>query len=384
MMCEGLRQVVGDGLALRVVGAVLRVLEIGGGTGGLTHGVLPVLGELGIAVVYVFTDIGAMFLSRAEEEFGARYPWVRYGILDIEKSGVEQGYEAGGFDLVLAVNVLHATRDIGETMRRVGELMGRGAVLMLLEVVDPPALGDMAFGMTSGWWAWAENGGDGVRRDHACMSVEQWERVLKEAGFERTVGVSGWDAADQAVIVSQYGERAPVEGAVKLQGVGRKWTVVHGGGFDEVASGLATGLGDGVRVVGVEEGVGLLEDGAGVVVVGGRGEAMLAVSRAVIGKGLSGVQVVVVSVGCMSGERVDGGWENIGVGRVLMNEGRGAGVVVRMIDVGGVEDVEAGRRRRWFSWGKEGRGGGGSGETGVCMCIDLCEEQEDQSQLTQQ
>ncbi|MCG8523720.1 MAG: class I SAM-dependent methyltransferase, partial [Pseudomonadales bacterium] len=193
MMCEALGQVIGDGLGLRRGGAVLRVLEIGGGTGGLTHALLPVLEGLGIAVEYVFTDIGAMFLRKAEEEFGAEYPWVRYGILDIESSGVDQGYERGGFDLIVAANVLHATENIVKTMERVGELLGRGGMLMMLEVDTPPTVIEMAFGMTSGWWAWASGEGDGVRKDHACMGVGQWKEVLSGVGFERTVGVVGWD-----------------------------------------------------------------------------------------------------------------------------------------------------------------------------------------------
>ena len=54
--------------AARAQGRTLRVLEVGGGTGGTTAYVLPCLSS---DVSYTFTDIGPTFVARARERFGS-------------------------------------------------------------------------------------------------------------------------------------------------------------------------------------------------------------------------------------------------------------------------------------------------------------------------
>jgi acyl transferase domain-containing protein len=87
-------------------GVHLRVLEIGAGTGGTTSFVLPLLPA--DRVEYTFTDLSPLFLERAAEQFAA-YPFLRRALLDIERDPLEQGFEAGRYDVVIAANVLHAT-----------------------------------------------------------------------------------------------------------------------------------------------------------------------------------------------------------------------------------------------------------------------------------
>src|SRR6185312_7770780 len=96
------------------------VLEIGAGTGGTTSALLPLLaaGEAS----YYFTDVSDYFLNYAERKFAA-YPFVQYGRLDIERNPEEQGYPASRFDVIVATNVLHATRDIRDTLANVRRLL---------------------------------------------------------------------------------------------------------------------------------------------------------------------------------------------------------------------------------------------------------------------
>ena len=88
---------------------VCRILEVGAGTGATTASVLPLLSAS--SAEYHFTDLSNLFLSRARRKFEA-YPFVRYGLLDIERDPADQGCETGSFDVVLGTNVLHATRDL--------------------------------------------------------------------------------------------------------------------------------------------------------------------------------------------------------------------------------------------------------------------------------
>src|SRR5262249_40597789 len=90
-------------------GRPLRVLEVGAGTGGTTALILPAVPA--DRVEYHFTDVSDFFLGRAKRQF-REFPFVRYGLLDLEKNPQAQGYAAGQYDLVVAANVLHATRDL--------------------------------------------------------------------------------------------------------------------------------------------------------------------------------------------------------------------------------------------------------------------------------
>lgn len=90
----------------------MKIIEVGGGTGTFTEHILDSLqrhsdGETGIVRCksYDFTDIGPLFLERAKEKFGRYSDKMHYGILNIEKDPSEQGYEAGSYDLVIAISV---------------------------------------------------------------------------------------------------------------------------------------------------------------------------------------------------------------------------------------------------------------------------------------
>ena len=90
---------------------MLRILELGGGTGGMTSFILPVLPEN--CTEYVFTDVSSHFVARAQQRF-AHYPFVRCRTLDIERDPREQGFDPHSFDLIVASDVLHATQELAQ------------------------------------------------------------------------------------------------------------------------------------------------------------------------------------------------------------------------------------------------------------------------------
>lgn len=105
------QQVVQNAVSHLPTGRGLRIVEIGVGTGGTTAGVLPLLPAS--QSEYHFTDLGTSFLHKAQTRF-ADYDFVRYQALDIEKAPTTQGFARHGADLVIAANVLHATKDLRE------------------------------------------------------------------------------------------------------------------------------------------------------------------------------------------------------------------------------------------------------------------------------
>ena len=176
----------------------LRILEIGAGTGGTTAGLLPLLSVT--RTDYLFTDIGAAFLSKAQVRF-AHYAFVRYQPLDIEHSPAAQGFGRGQADLVIAANVLHATRDLPETLAHIHQLLQPGGQLVLVESTSPHPWVDLTFGLTDGWWRFADS-----RQEHPLLSAAQWQTLLLANGFQAVECV---EQDGQAIIVAQAARCAP-------------------------------------------------------------------------------------------------------------------------------------------------------------------------------
>ena len=153
----------------------IRVLEIGAGTGGMTQAILPVLPPE--RTEYVFTDVSHMFMLKAQQRF-AKYPFVQYKILDIEQNPGDQGFDLNSFDLIIASDVIHATRDLSISLGNAQKLLASEGILTMLEVTNSPVYLDFIFGMTEGWWLFED-----FRTDHATMSPEMWKKVLGDNGY---------------------------------------------------------------------------------------------------------------------------------------------------------------------------------------------------------
>ena len=180
----------------------LRIVEIGAGTGSATASVLPELPEGRFE--YVYTDISAGFFAEAEARFGDGDGCIEYRTLDIEKDPIAQGFEAHGYDIVLASNVLHATRYLQETLGHCRDLLAPSGQLVALENLRGLGWMDLTFGQLDGWWRFA----DDYRPHHALATPAIWRQALGDVGFVE-VEVLGVDDTfthemlDKGVIVAQ-------------------------------------------------------------------------------------------------------------------------------------------------------------------------------------
>ena len=154
---------------------MLRVLEVGGGTGATTEAVLEVLPPGRFH--YTFTDISAAFLDPARQRFSNHA--LTLDVLDIERDPVEQGYMAHGFDIIIAANVLHATRDLAVTLENCRRLLAPEGCLVLLEGLTQQGWLDLTFGLLEGWWRHA----DAWRSTGPLIDGKGWRRVLAATGY---------------------------------------------------------------------------------------------------------------------------------------------------------------------------------------------------------
>jgi SAM-dependent methyltransferase/acyl carrier protein len=192
---------VSEAAGRRPTGRPLRVLEIGAGTGGTTAAVLRALPHAGTS--YVFTDVSPGFLGNAARKFSS-YPFVTYKAFDAECEPTGQGLPSGGFDLVIAANVLHATTDLRQALRHVQRVLAPGGFLVILEGTGRQDWIDLTFGLTSGWWRFSDRD---LRPDYALLTSERWLELLNELGFEAPTvlpgeGGTGNTWPPQAVIVA--------------------------------------------------------------------------------------------------------------------------------------------------------------------------------------
>jgi len=136
----------------------MRILEIGAGTGGTTLTVLKALGSSDSRCGnsrfsrYDFTDISSGFFEKAEELLK---PWgdpISFKKLDIEIDPAAQGFEIGSYDLIIAANVLHATRSIDKTLSNVHRLLSPGGKLALVEITSHVPYTNVIYGTLPGWW----------------------------------------------------------------------------------------------------------------------------------------------------------------------------------------------------------------------------------------
>ncbi|MCY4575202.1 MAG: beta-ketoacyl synthase N-terminal-like domain-containing protein, partial [Chloroflexi bacterium] len=214
-------------------GRRLRIIEVGAGTGSATASVLPELptGRFD----YVYTDISAGFFAEAEAQFGTADGAITYVPLNIEVDPVEQGFDAHGYDLVIASNVLHDTISLKETLQHCVGLLAPSGQLLAIETIESMGWQDVTFGTLDGWWRFA----DEYRSHHGIAEAPIWERALSDAAFEdpQILGLGPADYAerpDRAVIIAS----APAE-IVEQPGV---WVVAadDDGMAEELAAALTT------------------------------------------------------------------------------------------------------------------------------------------------
>ncbi|TGJ81386.1 hypothetical protein E0Z10_g7369 [Xylaria hypoxylon] len=164
----------------------LRILEVGAGTGGMTSHVLSTLiglerqtGGLSFSN-YTYTDVSPTFFENARARWHGVSERMMFKTFDLEQAVEDQGFELGSYDLVIAGSVLHATTDLGATIRNVHRTLKPGGRMVLLEAVAPDKIiTNFAFGLAPGWWNCQEE----QRAMSPAIVEDQWHECLQANGF---------------------------------------------------------------------------------------------------------------------------------------------------------------------------------------------------------
>ncbi|MFS8104526.1 amino acid adenylation domain-containing protein [Lentzea alba] len=163
---------------------VLRVLEVGAGTGATTEDVLPMLA--GFDVDYLYTDVTPFFLPEARERFSGP----RFGVFDIDQDYRKQGLAPNSFDVVLCAGVLNSTQDPHAAVTAAAELLAPGGWLVFTEpTADLPHIL-----LTQGF----------MMQPRSFLSPERWREVVAEAGGETVLCLSQNDEQHMHVFAARF------------------------------------------------------------------------------------------------------------------------------------------------------------------------------------
>lgn len=189
-LCSVVRQS-GDG--------VLRILEMGAGTGGTTKLLLPILAEAQIPVEYTFTDLAPSFTAAARKTFAA-YPFMKFRTHNIEDMPPED--LLGTQHVIVSSNAVHATRDLYSSTGHMRKALRDDGMLLLVEMTSRVWWMDLVFGLFEGWWLFDDG------REYVVQSEHQWEKVLQASGY----GLVDWTDGEreenklEKLIIAMAGE----------------------------------------------------------------------------------------------------------------------------------------------------------------------------------
>jgi 2-polyprenyl-3-methyl-5-hydroxy-6-metoxy-1,4-benzoquinol methylase len=136
----------------------LRILEVGAGTGGTTVPLFEALASHGQLFFdcYHFTDISSGFFDEAKDRLGQWADEISFRTLNIEEDPLTQGFDEHFYDLVIASNVMHATRDISTTLGNIHRLLKPRGTFAFIELIKTNLLYTMTVGLLPGWWSGME------------------------------------------------------------------------------------------------------------------------------------------------------------------------------------------------------------------------------------
>ncbi|WP_169834304.1 HAD-IIIC family phosphatase [Paenibacillus donghaensis] len=159
----------------------VKIIEVGAGTGGTSAMVFAKLKPYSEYVEYCYTDISKAFLLFAKEKYGPDNPYIQFKLNNIEKPLADQNIKAGSYDIAIATNCLHATKNMNRTMRNMKAVLKAGGLLLLNEDTDKMIFTTLTFGLLDGWWLYED---EHLRIPGApLLYPETWKAVLEEEGF---------------------------------------------------------------------------------------------------------------------------------------------------------------------------------------------------------
>ncbi len=187
----------------------IKILEVGGGTGGTTVKVLERLRKYAGRIEYTFTDVSQNFLIEAAQKFEQSISYFETKIFDINRSASKQGIITGTYDIVIGANVIHATTDIAETLKNIKSVLKKKGTLIINELSSLEMFTTLTFGMLAGWWNYKDK--ELRIPGSPALVYDKWEQVLSEVGFIESEVYPKQKEIPQQIIITKSNGRIVID-----------------------------------------------------------------------------------------------------------------------------------------------------------------------------
>ncbi|THC93363.1 hypothetical protein EYZ11_007155 [Aspergillus tanneri] len=124
-------------------------------------------------------DISPGFFEKARRAFKLWAKYMSYRVFNLEHDAVAQGFQRETYDVIVAADVIHATKSIKKTLENLRGLLKPEGKLIFVDLTNPPLRWSMVFGTLPGWWLGIEDG----RVTGPTLTESQWDNVLRKTSF---------------------------------------------------------------------------------------------------------------------------------------------------------------------------------------------------------
>ncbi|MED1784018.1 edeine biosynthesis hybrid PKS-NRPS EdeI [Brevibacillus fortis] len=184
----------------------VRVLEIGGGSRSLTRLMLPKIEKQD--VTYLFTDRAQSSLAEAEKEFKEVYPFVECRLFNMEQDPAEQGFDLHTYDVIIANNAIHRTKDVRATLSILHRLLAEQGLLFAIELTKDRSTANVIGGLAADWWQHEDSE---LRQQSRLMDPSRWEKALRDTNYQSVAIYPSSTALPDLALLIGHSAYAPQE-----------------------------------------------------------------------------------------------------------------------------------------------------------------------------
>jgi acyl transferase domain-containing protein/acyl carrier protein/SAM-dependent methyltransferase len=205
------KELVLEYISQQPAGKKVRILEVGAGRGELTKIIAPALN--GANVEYFFTDIGKTFINDAKRNFKPGYDFMKFAQFDIYADPAAQGFEQYSFDIVLALDVVHATPSLKKSIDNLQRMAVPGGWMLFIENTSTLRLVNLVWGLADGWWNFED---DANRKITPLMPVEAWRSLLLSMDFSFADTFQEQDVFNDHTLIMMQTKVQPAQDGIEL------------------------------------------------------------------------------------------------------------------------------------------------------------------------
>ncbi|EFA77399.1 hypothetical protein PPL_12615 [Heterostelium album PN500] len=167
---------------------IIKILEIGGGTGTVTNYLIPQLDEMlyslgdqnQVEVVYTFSDVSSFFVNPMKDKYSNEYKFksnlkMKFKVIDLDQDLVDQGLLKSSYDMILMSLVIHVCPNIRSPISNCHQILSPNGILLFAEPAYKSVTTDVLFGGFKQFWSYSDE-----IRDHCALKPDQWVELLSE------------------------------------------------------------------------------------------------------------------------------------------------------------------------------------------------------------